>query len=637
MPGLVVAVGKIPLERFRGATRKLQHMPSHACAVEGVASNLLIGACAPASHVQTAASRGGEHPVHVWCYGHIFKDAERPLIVRAEDILRDYLVAGVDACFEYDGSFVIVIADLPKQRVFVVPDRLSTQPLYFARRGDEFVIAPEVKAIAAALQLTPRLSREGVIGFLAAGYNIGSQSVFEGVDRLEAGKLIEIALGHSHALRVRRFWKLAFDRDNPLTNRHDAEDALLEAVKRAHRLLLADRPRFQILLSGGADSRGMLGACKHIGVMADKAVTWGLLRDVPRSDASISRALAESFGVPWDFIVTRTDGFVDNCEQWSYVSELSNDNFGWYAEGFGTLTYLQESCYPASLIGDESWGCQGFAHDEFESVGKVLTPSLDASLLALMRADRREPAIEAYTANIRDALRDCDAVDWNDRKDFLYLHGRVARFIFSLGYNRAHGTEQRRPFLTRAVLDVVRRLPPEYRAFKNLYRSFLRRHMPETMRVPYASVNSLPDWNYDIRAKQSLRDCMLDLLQDTGVSSGVLGEVLDPQRFRALRDAYFATPPTPVARTASAAKVIKGQVKEMLWCSPVYKYVDRWQHARAMRSPTHGLTQRSIVEPVDFLRRVAVIVLLERQLHRLQVIQPQAMAIDTPARQHGTR
>ncbi|WP_348240365.1 hypothetical protein, partial [Salmonella enterica] len=60
-------------------------------------------------------------------------------------------------------------------------------------------------------------------------------------------------------------------------------------------------------------------------------------QDVPRSDASIARSLAARFGVPWEFISTTTDGFVDNCSDWAYVSELSNDNFGWYAEGFGTL------------------------------------------------------------------------------------------------------------------------------------------------------------------------------------------------------------------------------------------------------------------------------------------------------------
>ena len=194
------------------------------------------------------------------------------------------------------------------------------------------------------------------MGFLAAGYNIGAQTLFAGVERLELGKMLDIALDRPRQFSVRRFWKLDFGSTDKLTRRGDAEDALFQAVKDGHRLLLADKPAFQILLSGGADSRGILGACSLLGARPAKAVTWGLLKEAPRSDASMSRALAQQFGVPWDFITTQTDDFVDNCEQWAYVSELSNDNFGWYAEGFGTLRYLQETGLPCSFIGDESWG-----------------------------------------------------------------------------------------------------------------------------------------------------------------------------------------------------------------------------------------------------------------------------------------
>jgi hypothetical protein len=249
-----------------------------------------------------------------------------------------------------------------------------------------------------------------------------------------------------------------------------------------------------------------------------------------------------------------------------------------------------------------------------------LNPAVPPSLLAVLRAPTREAASEAYLANIRAAMRDCTATDWNDRKDFLYLHGRVARFIFALGYNRGLATEHRRPFLTRAVLDVVRRLPAELRVHKNVYRTMLKRHLPETMRAPYASVNSLPDWGNDLRANESLRRCFLGILHDPVLETGTLAELLDTTRFSALRDAYFAEAPVPVARKASAKQILKAQIKEVMWRSPAYKYIDRWTHARSV--------SLSSVAPVDLLRRVAVIVLLERQLGRLaSAPSPRANAI----------
>jgi hypothetical protein len=459
------------------------------------------------------------------------------------------------------------------------------------------------------------LSIEGVVGFLTAGYNIGTQTIFDDVERLELGKMIEIDLAQAK-LTTRRFWKLDFATPEKFRKRADAEDALFESIKHGHRLLMADNEPFQLLLSGGADSRGILGACSALRTMPKKAVTWGLLKDVPRSDASISRSLAEQFGVPWDFIETRTEGFIENCEQWAYVSELSNDNFGWYAEGFGTLNHMQQTGYSSSFIGDETWGWQGFAFDESQCYGKVLAPAVPTSLLALMHDSRRAAAAEGYLANIREVMRDCQDTDWNDRKDFLYLHGRVARFIFSLGYNRGHATEQRRPFFTRAVLDVVRRLPGELRTHKNLYLTMLKRHMPETVRVPYASVNSLPDWNYDLRTQRPLRECVLSLLNDSVTKSGTVGAVLNAARFSEFRDAYFAQTPSPITRKAPpATAVMKSQILGMIRSNPNHKYLERWKNARA-----GGRASGPIIQPVDVLRRVAILVLLERQLNRFQAL-----------------
>jgi hypothetical protein len=608
MPGLLVAIGDFPVATVRAAAHKLAHVPTNRFDANAVRPDLAVGWAGQRERIDRASAAG---ELHVWRYGHTFRDGARPSILGAAEILRDYQERGVEGCFDYEGSFVIVVADLRKARVYVVPDRLCTQPIHHTRDGDRLVIGPEVKALGAVLGKAPALSHEGVVGFLSAGYNVGVQTLFAGVERLELGKMLEIDLAQRRAC-ARRFWKLDFDAPDKLTRRREAEDALYDAVVRGHRILLSDAPQFQILLSGGADSRAMLGVCSQLGMLPGKAVTWGLLPDTPRSDASISRALAARFGVPWDFITTRTRDFVDNCEDWAYVSELSNDNFGWYTEGFGTLHYLHEAGFPCSFIGDESWGSQGHAYSELHAREKILPPRVPASVLALMPAHQRAAAAASYEANLTHVLRDCEHTDWNDRKDFLYLHGRVARFIFSLGYYRGHVTEHRRPFLTRPVLDVVRRLPGEFRVFKNVYRTMLKRRLPETMRVPYASVNSLPDWSYDLRTDKRLKACFLDVLHDPLIESGVLGEVLEAAPLHALRDAYFAETPTPMVRTIPASLILKAYVKERVWSHPTFKHLDRWMNSRTVSRPV----RRSIADPIDILRRVAILVLLERQLHR---------------------
>jgi hypothetical protein len=611
MPGIVVALRESAVERVRAAVRKLAHLPAHQSGVFSISSKLTIGWAGPPQWIASHAWKGesGEQ-LHLWRFGQVFRREPAPAAVQASEILSDYVSAGIDSCCDYEGSFVIVIADMGIGSVYVVPDRLCTQPLYYTCEGDDIVVAPEVKALCTVTGSAPRWSRDGVVGFLAAGYNLGAETPFVDIHRLEMGKRLELSL-NGHGLNARRFWKLDFSSTDKLVSRRNGEAALFESIKDAHRLLLADEPTFQILLSGGVDSRGMLGACQLLGARPARVITWGVLRRTPRSDASISKALAERFGLRWDFVVTGTEGFVDNCEQWAYVSELSNDNFGWYSEGLATLQDLQDAGITCSFIGDECWGWYGFARDESHAYSKVLPANVPARLLALMPERERDPAAAAYVEHIRQVMRDCDAADWTDRKDFLYLHGRVARFIFSLGYNRGHVLEQRRPFLTRTVLDVVRRLPAEFRVHKNLYRTMLKRHLPQTMGMPTASVSSLPDWSYDLRARGRLRDLFGQLLHDPLLECGVLGDLLAPGPYRELRDAFFAEMPTPVAREARAAEVLEGHVKEMLWRSPAYKFVDRWTDSRSHIGP-----RPSPIAPADIMRRIAILVLLERQLHR---------------------
>jgi hypothetical protein len=211
-------------------------------------------------------------------------------------------------------------------------------------------------------------------------------------------------------------------------------------------------------------------------------------------------------------------------------------------------------------------------------------------------------------------MRDCHDTDWTDRKDFFYLHARVARFILALGYHRGQALEQRRPFLTRGVLDVVQRLPAELRIYKNLYLTMLRRYLPKAARAPYPTVNSLPDWNYDLRMNAALRDCFLQILHDPLIESGSLGDLIDPGRFRALRDAFFAQRPAPVDRRSRASRVIENHAKQLLWRQPIYKRVDAWTHSRTRERPARAIA------PLDILRRVAIVVLLERQLQRFTVV-----------------
>ena len=84
-----------------------------------------------------------------------------------------------------------------------------------------------------------------------------------------------------------------------------------------------------------------------------------------------------------------------------------------------------------------------------------------------------------------------------------------------------------------------------------------------------------------------------------------------------------------MARTIPASKLFKSQLKEGLRTNPAFKYVDRALNRRH----ANDSVMRTQAQSVDILRRVAILVLLERQLHRFADAGARAEApVDTSVR-----
>ena len=114
---------------------------------------------------------------------------------------------------------------------------------------------------------------------------------------------------------------------------------------------------------------------------------------------------------------------------------------------------------------------------------------------------------------------------------------------------------------------------------------------------------------------QRLRECFLGLLHDPLIESGTLGGLIEMARIqRAARRLLCGSAHAIQSQGLVASRVIKSRVKEMVWRNPTYKYLDRWMNSRLPA----GRRRSDIVPPIDILRRVAILVLLERQLHRFQ-------------------
>jgi hypothetical protein len=610
VPGIVGIVGATANgSRVRAALQSLTHFDTYR------SKELSVGTGAALGQVWRDGDRSGTD-WHVdsgsgaaaLLNGTAFSMGSTPRRVDARFILERYLRGDVFDPRELDGAFVLVLADPRSRFVHVFNDRIGTLPVYYTTaEAGGVAFAPEAKALFAAGAVEPRLSRTGIVTFLNCGYCLGKTTLFDQVQFLEPGSSLAISMV-SGDVDVRRYWKIVYEPARALRTRRAAEAALHDVTRRAHMQIVEDsRNGYDLMLSGGWDSRGILAFLDSIGKPPRKAIAWGRTKDIPLSDPQLASHLAERFRLPLQFVSYDTDQFCANAASWCRLSELANDNIGWFAEGASVLAASYRTDADFTLVGDEAWGWHGHPRTERQVREANMPASLGAEVGACLDPAEREEHRVAYEAQVDHVLAPCENEHPLDRRDFLYLHGRVARFIFALGYYKELAVEVRRPFLLGSVLDVMAQVPGRFRVDKNLYISMFDRYFPALAAIPTRSARSLPEWSRDIRTKPELRRFFLDLLDESRLD-GALGAVLDPAAVARVRQAFFdgpVQPPRPEAPQPSTARHLPLRLRQRIRASG-------WYPGSSNMAGSYPARGRA-----DIVRCIALLSLLQRSLPAL--------------------
>ena len=178
-----------------------------------------------------------------------------------EVLLHGYREWGADRlATKLQGMFAFGIWDEVAGKLFLIRDRLGVKPLVFSHGGGEIVFASTVRAVHAVKG--GELSADGVAEYLEFGFLTDSRAIYEGIDKVGAGEIIE---WHDGTLQRRTYWTL-------VTDETDSGISFEQAVEETERLfLLAVEKRLQAdvpigaLLSGGVDSSLVCWAIAKLG------------------------------------------------------------------------------------------------------------------------------------------------------------------------------------------------------------------------------------------------------------------------------------------------------------------------------------------------------------------------------------
>jgi len=146
------------------------------------------------------------------------------------------------------GAFALAVWDPRQERLLLARDRAGERPLFFAQTPQGFRFASEIAALRAPGDLRPRVSTEGLRGFLQFGNFAAPRSPFQGVEKVAPGERITVV---ADRMTRHRYWRWSVTGTPKIAPSTDAFDTVFrEAVRRQSDVDI----EYAVFLSGGLDS-----------------------------------------------------------------------------------------------------------------------------------------------------------------------------------------------------------------------------------------------------------------------------------------------------------------------------------------------------------------------------------------------
>ena len=193
------------------------------------------------------------------------------------------------------GMFAFAFWDARARVLTLVRDRLGIKPLYWGRRGGVLFFGSQPKGFVDHPAWRPEVDRGALAAYLRYGYVPAPRTIYEGLEKLEPGRFVEI--DSRGGARRRRYWDLraAARGAGAPVRAADAEAALDDLLRDAVKLrTVADVP-LGVFLSGGVDSSAVAALTQAESARPVRTFAVGF-RDADYDEAAHARRVAAHLG-----------------------------------------------------------------------------------------------------------------------------------------------------------------------------------------------------------------------------------------------------------------------------------------------------------------------------------------------------
>jgi len=425
-----------------------------------------------------------------------------------------YEKLGDDFASQLNGAFIIAIWDKTRDRLLIANDRFGLYPLFYTCCGGRLVFAPEMKGILCDAAFPRRLDLTALAQYIRFQHLLGGRTFFEGIELLPGASLLTYDLSTA-ACSVRPYWSFDEIPYRPDVGFDEAVEEVGRLLRRAVRRLSGDAYRPGVYLSGGLDSRTILGMIERRPVVS---LTYGVhnCRDV-----HYARRIARAVGSDHHWVDLPDGEWVK--EHVGFHLDLTEGFHSWiHAHGISTLPQARQlmdvnltGWCGGTVMGHDflTEPLQRSAVDDAALVTRLFHlfnqkytwPSVTEAEESLLfcepiRSQVQGLALDSFRAELSRYLDYRSDV----RSSYFYIGNHICRLTQNLvTFARSH-IEVRFPFWDYALFEFLYSLPASLRGHRVLYRAVMQRQTPRLVYIPYDHDEFLPTTQPLIRGMHAL-------------------------------------------------------------------------------------------------------------------------------------
>ena len=193
--------------------------------------------------------------IYIFYCGQIYDVATKDVI---KFIHNKYKLNGTNGLNHLNGSYLIIIYDISKEELNIITDENNIIPFFYHKNYTKFIFSWDISYITKQVDNLSYNYENLMSWLLIGGRSFLNTTRFKNIYRLEPGEIITIRHGKVTNTKAKYF---CFEPSNSNINNlvDDAANALIKAFQKR----INHNKNYLIGLSGGLDSRILIGAIKN--------------------------------------------------------------------------------------------------------------------------------------------------------------------------------------------------------------------------------------------------------------------------------------------------------------------------------------------------------------------------------------